>query len=513
MCTGGSEVDLDVGLQKIGAAIGQPVDGRMVARFCPRLRRRARVQATKCSDGYEVAPSQGLGYDSLMRQSWPVGSLRRRWRRRGRRLRGVAYGLSAVPLTAFIVYRLAAGLAAAKAVGRLVADSVGFGLVSMLLLLWWFFALSGWGIGLWRRNHSDLALSFDPDEQLLRLKSRELDESIALEQVEQANAFAIDDREKRSCLRLTLKDGRELELEMASQDAEAFLQRAQLGPRHRAYRLQAHRVGFGAVGLLGYFMLIPASFLGVVASSLGPASLDYWFQLPKETWAFRIVLALVTTLVIGAIWDSLRWLLAKVVGHEVELGNDGIRWGGFFSPRFVAYSEVASIRFEGTASRARQDWLVLLTHSGEVFRIGLRGTGEGSAKALAARLREALDQEADLLVPELEQRERSDTAWRSELRELLRGDGHYRQSRMSREKVRELLHDPSALAEQRLGAAVALLETEEPELQDQLLRICDGTANPQLKQRFAELAHEAERLAEHEAELDANTTPRASLGS
>lgn len=439
-----------------------------------------------------------------MSQSWSVRALRRRWRRRGRRLRGVAYGLSGVPLTAFIVYRLVAGLAAAKAVGGLVTEAAGFGLVSVLLLLWWFFALSGWGVGLWRRNHSDLALSFDPDEQLLRLKSRELDESIALEQVEQANAFAIDDKEKRSCLRLTLKDGRELELEMARQDAEAFLKRAQLGPRHRAYRLQAHRVGFGAIGLLGYFMLIPALFLGFVASALGPASADYWFQLAKETWAYRIVLALLMTLVLGAVWDSLRWLLAKVAGHEVELGNDGIRWGGFFSPRFVAYSEIASIRFEGAASRATQDFLVLRTHSGETFRIGLRGTGEGSAKALAARLRGALDQQAEVFVPELEQGDRSDAAWRSELRQLMQGNSGYRQRRMSLAKVRELLHDPAAAAEQRLGAAVALLEVGEPRLKEQLLRIGDGTANPTLKKRFAVLADEAEALSEWQSEVEAS---------
>ena len=407
---------------------------------------------------------------------------------------------------AWLVVRLLTGLPTAKAIAKAVAGTLGFGIVSLAASAWWLLWLAGWIFnfwGSWRREHSDLELAWQPDENAFTLRSLDSEQTIALDQVEQATSFELDNDAAYSCLQIALRDGRDLELEMPTKDAAAFLQHTRLGPRHRAYRLRAHRVGFGAIGVLGYFMFAPAGLMGFIGSGLGLAAMDYWLQPAKENWSYKLLLALLIMFVLGAVWDSMRWLLAKVVGHQVDLGNDGIRWGSWFSPRFVPYSEITSIQFEGGHSRLTQDWLVLRTQSGEVFRVGLRGTGQGSAQAVRTRLRGVLGQQAELLVPEFEQGDRSDSAWRSELRELVRGDTGYRQRRMPREKVHELLHDPAAPADQRLGAAVALLETREPNLKEQLVRICQGTANPTLKRRFADLADEAEAMIEFHSEAEA----------
>ena len=109
-----------------------------------------------------------------------------------------------------------------------------------------------------------------------------------------------------------------------------------------------------------------------------------------------------------------------------------------------------------------------------------------------------------MLMPQLSREGRSDEEWREALRALVAHQGEYRRATVPRERVKEILEDPAAPPEQRLGAAVALVEAADREAHRILVRVSDGVANPELRGPLVKLAKEAEEA--HEVEVESTST-------
>ena len=187
-----------------------------------------------------------------------------------------------------------------------------------------------------------------------------------------------------------------------------------------------------------------------------------------------------------------------MVGQEIELGNDGIRWG---KRQFLAYADLESLEIERGDNHAWSDHsLVLLTRDGQEHRISLRGFESHAANVVGERVRGVLERSAEVLMPQLTRADQTDEEWREALRQLMSHEGGYRMAAVSRAKVKELLEDPSAPMEQRLGAGAALVEAEDPEAHRILVRVSDATANPELRGPLVSLAQEAEEFAEVDGE-------------
>jgi hypothetical protein len=197
----------------------------------------------------------------------------------------------------------------------------------------------------------------------------------------------------------------------------------------------------------------------------------------------------------------MRGLQKLVVGQDIQLGTDGIRWGKWPFRKFLAYREIASIKIDrGRDTAFSKHMLVLESKDGEEHRVRLRGFQSGAAGIVEERLRGVLERSADVLMPQLARDERSDEEWKLALRRLIEHQGDYRRAAVPRERVREILQDPAAPPEQRLGAAVALVEAEDKEAHRILVSVSEATADPELREPLLELATEAEEFVEAEVE-------------
>ena len=202
------------------------------------------------------------------------------------------------------------------------------------------------------------------------------------------------------------------------------------------------------------------------------------------------------TLIILSSWDVLRALLKLVIGQDIHLGTDGVRWGKWPRRRFLAYGDIASIKVDRRIlSPFAQQTLSLKTKDGEAHTVNLRGFQGEAARTVEARLRGALERTAQVLMPQLAREQRTEEEWRKAVRDLVEHRGDYRQAAVPRERVREILEDSAAPPEQRLGAAVALVEAEDKEAHQVLVRVSASTADPELRGPLVKLAKEAEEFA------------------
>ncbi|HJL01819.1 MAG TPA: hypothetical protein RMH85_11580 [Polyangiaceae bacterium LLY-WYZ-15_(1-7)] len=197
-----------------------------------------------------------------------------------------------------------------------------------------------------------------------------------------------------------------------------------------------------------------------------------------------------------AVWMR---ILFAIQPSDVEVGADGLAWREKRQDRFVSFRDLRAITTEGAT-------LLLHTDDG-IERIPFGPVDPALREAVRARVARALARlrpEEAARLEALGRRGRSLAEWKAELQKLFAGG--LRSPRVPRVRVIETLDDDGAPPDQRLGAALALVESGDPEsaklARRRAAELAEAVADPHLARAFVELADDAlqeetaERLAD-----------------
>ena len=387
---------------------------------------------------------------------------------------------------------------AALGVGSIFA-LVGLGVAALLGVT----ALpTGWLLRFWRRHSTLRSLEWDPSTKTIGLRGENLSLAISSADILSAH-FIPSEAEDLGTLVLHQKGGREHHISIASSNARGFLRASKLGPRHQATRITSTTTPLGCLGVIGYFLFAPAGVIGFLGTSSLPWAFDLVGFSTETGYYFPLTLLMLLTYLSAG--DILTDLVKLVAGNTIVLGTDGIRWGKL-RRKFIAYADIASLRVVRPLGAFSNHQLIIEAKDGVTeHKIRLRGFVKDASKIVEERLRGALEHSADILMPQLDRQGRSDEEWREALRELVKHRGDYRKAAVPKERVRALLQDPAAPPEQRLGAAVALVEAEDPEARRILVSISENIADPELIDAIDSLAEEAEEFEVEEVAIEAET--------
>lgn len=190
------------------------------------------------------------------------------------------------------------------------------------------------------------------------------------------------------------------------------------------------------------------------------------------------------------IWGLLTaWLVRRLSPGELDVGADGVSFGRGKRRRFVSFADIervsASTESVVVTLAGQDDWVIPLGPVGAnvVQRMARRietlseraGTGRGS---------ESLDL--------LRQGDRSREEWVAALGALLDAED-YRSPTVPRARVLEVLEDDLADPDERLGAALALMERD-PEATAPKVRVAvEKCANPELAEALEEVVRSAKK--------------------
>ncbi|MFO0645901.1 MAG: hypothetical protein U0326_06660 [Polyangiales bacterium] len=178
---------------------------------------------------------------------------------------------------------------------------------------------------------------------------------------------------------------------------------------------------------------------------------------------------------------------ARILGPaEITVGADGVSWKRGFSRGFIAHRDLASVEAwhgNDVVLRKRSGELVLITHSrrdpartaGMVEMIrGAMARAQGGPSAAF----ELLDRGG-----------RSLDLWRDALKALISGRA-YRDVTLTRDDLSRALDDPEATPERRVGAALALAATGEPEAIERVRVAADACASDALREALRGIARD-----------------------
>lgn len=170
----------------------------------------------------------------------------------------------------------------------------------------------------------------------------------------------------------------------------------------------------------------------------------------------------------------------------VEVGADGVRWTGWFRRRHVVrYEQLEEVTLAGR---------VLQLHTAtKIHAIDLGDTPAAKREALRRRIESAWRAEVEAAPLDALAREGLDLErWRARLAALLDGGEGYRIAQVPRARVLATLDDPSAPADQRLGAAIALTSTgsddERQAARERAALLAKSVVDPALAEAFEEVA-------------------------
>ena len=349
---------------------------------------------------------------------------------------------------------------------------------------------------------SDVAIGEAGESLVLRPRTHDaLEIIVPLEKITSALFYPHEPNPKVGTLHLSTQDDGEFELIMKTAAARKLLTDAKIGPKHRIQHLESTLTSFGATRFLGYLAMIPSLLAGIALSAPAMIWLEgvqrlLEFKAPALVNVFFFLMTLASAFALTG--DLAVSLVRRLLGTSIELGAEGLRWGR--SRQYLAYRDVASIDFERSrlGLPTASNFLVLESKAGKTHRIQLRSTDQNHFRLVEERLRGVLEQSAEILLPQLARGSRTLDEWKTELRRLVSVGGGYRHETVSKERVEHLLRDPAADPEQRLGAALALVEAEAPEAHRVLVSVSQGVADPELREPLEELASLAEGFAEHE---------------
>jgi len=256
---------------------------------------------------------------------------------------------------------------------------------------------------------------------------------------------------------LRLGDGNELSLlvdDLAT--AERLLDLVGLSHESRRTRVRwgtsAARLFFGGVGFAVTFV----------------ASWGITLSLPRDINVAACGLAVVAPfLAAGALSQLLAW-------REVEVGTDGISWKIHGKRSFLALRDVARVSVV-------EDTVIIHLVDGTDRRFDV--TRPGYAEGLRIRIASVLEELGGSRGKHtlFGRAEDSFAAWKERMRTVLdRGPG-FRQQPVDVEDTVRVLEDPSADAEMRIGAALALRELGDPAMATRVRVVADTCVSPKLR--------------------------------
>jgi hypothetical protein len=152
-----------------------------------------------------------------------------------------------------------------------------------------------------------------------------------------------------------------------------------------------------------------------------------------------VVASLLSFVIVAGMWPLLR-------RRRLEVGIDGVRIDGIWRRRFVGHHEISAVHDEG-AVRLRR-------HHGRSVHIPVAKGPQRVAAAIEAA-HEARERLAVAELEGLERGARDAATWRRDM-EALREERGYRKKALRIEQLEELLNDPTAPPDRRVGAALAI---------------------------------------------------------
>ncbi len=178
---------------------------------------------------------------------------------------------------------------------------------------------------------------------------------------------------------------------------------------------------------------------------------------------------------------------ARILGPaEVTVGADGVSWKRGFSNGFVPYRELASVdTWHGNdiVLRKRAGSMVLITHSRRDL---------GRTAGLVDLIRGAMARATGSSYAPLEMLDRGGrplAEWRAALQALTTG-GAYRAVGLTRDDLARALGDPDATPERRMGAALALVTTGDPDDRTRVRVAAEACASETLREALEGIARD-----------------------
>ena len=345
------------------------------------------------------------------------------------------------------------------------------------------------------RTSGGAAVSYDPTSRSLRFEHEKGQHQVPMADVTHARFYEPDAGQESGALHLETRGGHEWVLQMTPEDARVFLRATKLGPRRNVSRLQTTRVSSVLWYILGGLLFTPALMAATVymASPLFYAQAAGWVDMANPSPILILATVILGMPVIGlTAVRGVGALLRPLLGESLEIGADGIAFGKWPSREFVAYRDIESINIPqlsiGSQNRSA---LVIRTHDGESHRIRLDAPEGDLGKTVRARLDAALKERDEVLVPRLERDGRDEEEWHEALAGLLKEAASYRQATLSKREVLKVLRNEMAPPEQRLGAAIALANTNDTEAKRILVQVSEATLDPSLRGPLVQIADTA----------------------
>jgi hypothetical protein len=264
----------------------------------------------------------------------------------------------------------------------------------------------------------------------------------------------------------------ELQLEIASGDvfrievpdaaaADKLLDDLGVDAEHRRFTVRWGRLGSRLA--IGFVLAIAGSYGLMAAGELGRA-------VGIDKYGVIAILLMLFPMFIG-------WGVRRLGWHEATVGTDGIVARGPLRTRFFAFGDIASV----SATRMR---IELKMRNGTTEAIWAHPDDAAMRAALVQRIekaRAARGESAEARASLLARDGRSLRAWRDALVDQLRGAGGYRDAAVTRDDALRILENAELRAEQRIGAALALVGSGDAEATARVRVVAEASAAPRLR--------------------------------
>jgi hypothetical protein len=196
---------------------------------------------------------------------------------------------------------------------------------------------------------------------------------------------------------------------------------------------------------------------------------------------------------------------------KLRIGEDGLTLNRPFRGRFVPIDDVRDVEiwFEQSTGKSgavstRLQGLVVTRLSGKPVYLRMYGRNPGAVEAkerILAAVRDARLRRTPALEA-LARGGRTVEAWHEDLRTLFARGGGFRDQALRQEDALEVLDDPTASVEQRLGAAVALRATGAAPANERIRVAAEASAKPRVRVALEKIAAEEDVIGELEAALE-----------
>jgi hypothetical protein len=199
---------------------------------------------------------------------------------------------------------------------------------------------------------------------------------------------------------------------------------------------------------------------------------------------FGTVIASTPIIALGREWIWLSYVIATLatilvvtkLKPKVVVGADGIRIVGVLSPKFIPYASIRSVKREGVQGT----WaMTVITNDGSQL-LPVIGISKDQTDALVRRIEEGRARFADRTarsIDALDRNARPLAEWREGIKAAMTGS--FREAALGTNDLEDVLADPKAPLERRIGAALAL--REDASGRERIRVAAETTADPRVR--------------------------------